>query len=393
MIKNHNIICFSNDWDQDPLSKHHIMSRLAKQNRILWINSIGMRTPTISRKDISKIGTKLKSFLQSLRQVQDNLYVMTPLVIPFHGNAAAGAVNRLLLLMQVRYYQKKLSFSCPILWSFLPNVDKVFGAFGEKLTIYYITDDFTQFTGYPAKAIGQMEVNLIDKCDLVIASAKRLSEKKARNGRLISVVSHGVNHQHFAKALMLSKEDWPQDIKDIKHPLIGFYGELNDWLDLRMLAEAAQKSPDWSYVLLGRVAVEVGNISFLTDLPNVHWLGQKQFSELPAYCAAFDVALIPMKMNELTLNVNPLKLKEYLAAGVPVVSAPLPEVLPYGDVVKFAITHEELISATENILMQDRKLLAPILSNRVANESWDGKVEEVSALIEQMLILKASACE
>lgn len=152
-----------------------------------------------------------------------------------------------------------------------------------------------------------------------------------------------------------------------------------------MLVDAARMRPEWSFALLGRIAVEVGNIRFLTDLPNLHHLGQKKFSELPAYCAAFDVALIPMKMNELTLNVNPLKLREYLAAGVPVVSSPLPEVLRYKDVVKFATTADELIKATEEWLKQDRKELAPILSQRVANESWDAKVEEISSIIDEAL--------
>jgi glycosyltransferase involved in cell wall biosynthesis len=95
-----------------------------------------------------------------------------------------------------------------------------------------------------------------------------------------------------------------------------------------------------------------------------------------------------MKINELTLNVNPLKLKEYLAAGVPVVSSPLPEVLAYGDAVRFATTSEELVKAVEEILKQDRKQLAPILSQRVANDSWDAKVEESSKIIENRLIAK-----
>jgi glycosyltransferase involved in cell wall biosynthesis len=391
MLQNHNIICFSNDWNQAPLSKHHIMSRLAKHNRILWINSIGMRRPTVSRQDIAKMGFKLKSFFKSLQQVQDNLYVMTPLVIPFHGSKTASKINRLLLSAQVRYYQKKLNLNNPILWSFLPNTVDVVGAFEENLSIYYITDDFTQFTGYPVKAIADMEARLIDKSDVVIASAKRLVEKKSRNGKKIELVSHGVNHQHFAKALTMTSNDWPSDIKKIKHPIIGFYGEINDWLDLKMLVQAANKRPDWSFVLLGRIAVEVGDIGDIVNLPNIYYLGQKDFKELPGYCAAFNVALIPMKLNELTLNVNPLKLREYLAAGVPVVSAPLPEVLPYGDVVKFAKTADEMIAAAEDWIKQDRGKLAPVLSRRVADESWDAKVEEISKIIERALRNKAQS--
>ena len=388
MLNKHNIICFSSDWDQDPLSKHHIMSRLAKHNRVLWINSIGMRTPTANGKDIAKIGGKLTSFFKGLQRVQDNLYVMSPLAIPFHGSELTGKINRALLLTQVSYYQKKLNFENPILWSFIPNVESLFGCFSEKLSLYYITDDFTQFSGYPSKAIGRMESCLISKSDVVIASAKRLAERKSPNGKDIMVVPHGVDHKHFAQALSLSPEDWPADIKDIKHLIVGFYGEINHWLDLNMLAEAARKKPEWSFVLIGRIAVEVGNIRFLTELTNVHYLGQKKFEELPAYCAAFDVALIPMKINELTLNVNPLKLREYLAAGVPVVSSPLPEVLAYGDGVRFATTSEELVKVVEEILKQDRKRLAPILSQRVANESWDAKVEEISKIIENRLIAK-----
>lgn len=389
MLKGHDIICFSSDWQQDPLSKHHIMSRLAKENRVLWINSIGMRTPTTSAKDIAKIGQKLRSIFRSIKQVQKNLFVITPLVIPFHGSSMATRINRLLLLLQLRYYKKKLRMKDPILWSFLPNAEAVFGEMGEKLSLYYITDDFAQFTGHPAKAIEEMESRLIGKCGLVIASAKRLAEKKAQAGKGIHLVSHGVNHQHFSASLAMTKKDWPADIKDIHRPIIGFYGEINDWLDLRMIASAAKLRLAWSWVLIGRVAVEVGDIRYLSGMPNVHFLGQKKFDELPRYCAAFDVALIPMKMNELTISVNPLKLREYLAAGVPIVSAPLPEVLPYSDVVKFATTPEELIKSVEELLGEDREKLAPLLSARVANESWDGKVEEISELIEKALLNKA----
>jgi glycosyltransferase involved in cell wall biosynthesis len=388
MLQGHNIICFSSDWKQDPLSKHHIMSRLAKHNRVLWINSIGMRTPTANRKDFAKIGGKLRSFFKGLQRVHDDLYVMSPLAIPFHGSELSEKINKVMLLAQVDYYQKKLSFENPILWSFLPNMGSLLGCFSEKLSLYYITDDFTQFSGYPANAIERMETRLIGKCDVVIASAKRLAEKKSRTGKEILVVRHGVDHEHFAQALSLSPKDWPADIREVKHPIIGFYGEINHWLDLNMVAEAARIKPEWSFVLIGRIGVEMGNIKFLTELMNVHHLGQKKFEELPAYCAAFDGALIPMKINELTLNVNPLKLREYLAAGVPVVSSPLPEVLAYGDGVRFATTSKELVRAVEEILKQDRSHLAPILSQRVANESWDAKVEEISKVIENRLIAK-----
>ncbi len=216
----------------------------------------------------------------------------------------------------------------------------MFGSLSEKLAVYYITDDFTEFTGHPAQVVAAMESELIDHCDVVIASARRLVEKKSKKTKPISLVSHGVEYHHFAKALNAKNEDIPQDIKNLKKPIVGFYGEINDWLDLKMLAEAAKKRPDWSFVMIGRV------------------------------------------------NVNPLKLREYMAAGVPVVSARLPEVLPYKDLVKFAGEADELILAVREFLQEDRSELAPRLSLRVAGESWDGRVEKISGILETAMTQK-----
>lgn len=385
MLKGHDIICFSNDWNQDPLSKHHIMSRLAKENRVLWINSIGMRNPTATGKDLAKAFNKVQSYFQNrLETIDENFWALSPMVLPFHGNRLANRINRKLLIRQVRHYQKKLGLKNPILWTFLPNAVGVFGQMGEKLSVYYITDDFTKFTGHPTEAIARMERDLIGKADVLIASSRHLADIKG-NGKKIHFVSHGVNHRHFGRALEITPEEYPADVKNIKKPIIGFYGEINDWLDLKMIHKAAGLKPEWSFVLLGRVAVEAGDIGYLSRRPNIHLLGQKKFDELPAYCAAFDVGLIPMKLNDLTVCVHPLKLKEYLAAGLPVVSARLPEVQAYADVVEFADTAEELVVAVTKLLAGDRAKLKYDLSQRVAAESWDSKVVEISMIIERAL--------
>jgi len=385
MLSGHNIICFSSDWHQDPLSKHHIISRLAKHNKVLWINSIGMRKPTVTKNDLTKAFSKIKSFVKTrLEPMDKDFWVLNPLVFPFHGSRLFQSINNRWLLQQIRICQKNLDLISPILWSFLPNAVGVFGKLGEKLSIYYITDDFTKFTGHPSAAIERMEKELLDRADLVIASSRYLADIK-RNEKSIYVVSHGVDHKHFSQALKISADRYPTDIRNIKRPIIGFYGEINDWLDLKMLAEVAARRPQWSLVLIGRIAVEVGDINYLTGLPNVHWLGRKEYSELPFYCAAFDAALIPMKINELTAGVNPLKLREYLAAGLPVVSTPLPEVLPYGDVVRFARTTSEWISEIDKILRQPKFRVSERLSRRVAGEDWEVKVEEISEIMKAAL--------
>lgn len=386
MLKGHNIICFSNDWHQDPLSKHHIMSRLARQNRILWVNSIGMRRPRAAAQDAAKLWKKMTALMfQNVYRPLSNLYVANFFAIPFHGHSFIDALNGRLLAWQLKYRQFSLGFKNPILWTFLPNIVGILKYINRKSLIYYLTDDFTQFTGHPAQAVAEMEKRLIEQADIVITSARRLAETKAGGKTEIAVVPHGVDHKHFRKALEIDIDQVPGDVRDLRHPVIGFYGEINDWLDLRLLTEIARKRPGWSLVLIGRIAVEVGDIGYLTDLPNVHWLGQKNYEQLPAYCAAFDVALIPMKMNALTVNVNPLKLREYLAAGLPVVSSPLPEVEVYKDVVLLAETVEQWLRAIEQALRRPKEKWAHRLSRRVAGEDWEVKVEEISEIIEKAL--------
>ncbi len=387
MITGFDIICFSSDWKQDPLSKHHIMSRLSKRNRVLWVNSIGMRTPTLTVADAGRILAKLKGFLRGVEKVNENLHILSPIAVPFHRIALAAYINKLILGMQVNHYCRKFRVRSPIFWTFLPNAVKLVGSFHERLSVYYMTDDFTKFTGCPSDAMEKMENELIDRCDCVIASARELARKKRRGEKIIHVITHGVDHELFATSLAMSRDRAPADIRDIPGPVLGFYGELNDWIDVRMIAEAARKRPAWSFVLIGRVAGELGTIDYLKQIPNVHLLGRKEYRDLPAYCAAFDAALIPMKINDLTICVNPLKLREYLAAGIPVIAAPLPEIKPYADVVRFAVTADELIAAFEAIAAAsgDGKPMAAALSRRVLLESWDSKVEEISAVIQGAL--------
>jgi len=293
-----------------------------------------------------------------------------------------------MLYGQVKYYQSKLGMKNPILLSFLPNMVDLVSAFGEKLLIYYCTDDFSEFENYAAERLVEMEKSLIQKADLTFCVSRRLLEKRKSMARHIYLMPHGVDYAHFAKSWR-QPQTLPADIAGLNRPILGFWGELNESLDYELLRDLAKSRPTWSIVLLGSASVAGSKrLPIIKDLSNVYLLGSKDFFVLPQYAAYFDVALLPKNMSELSLNMNPLKLREYLAAGVPVVSTPLPEVLPYSDVVKFATTSEELIDRVEEWLKEDRKKLAPVLSHRVANESWDSKVEEISDIIEEALKVK-----
>ncbi len=380
MIEGHNIICFSNDWDGDPLSKKHIMLRLSKKNRILWVNSIGNRNPSASVKDLKRVFKKLQDFGGGCRQVADNIYTFSPLAIPFHGSAVARTLNRHFLAWSVRRICRRLGFDNPITWTFLPTSGNVVGALDEKLIVYHCVDEFSEFTGTDKNAILDMERNLMRKADQVLVSSGPLYETKKLHNRQTSMVTHGVDLDHFRKACD-STTVLPADISALARPVIGFYGLVADWVDLNLIRFLAVSHPSWSLVLIGKVDTDV---SAIEGLSNVHLLGRKPYSELPAYCAGIDVAILPFVINELTLASNPLKLREYLAAGLPVVTTNIPEVQRLGAHVHVGNTYDEFMRHIETCLAQGAGPQLKI-ADAMSGESWDAKVEEMSSLIQPLL--------
>ena len=316
------IVCFSNDWDGDPLSKMHAMKILARENRVLWVNSIGNRKPTASAKDLKRIGKKLTSAMQGIRQRHPNIWVLSPLAIPFYGSEMVRAANGALLRAQVNRAMDKLGFKDVISWSFLPSSAPVSGTLGEELVVYHCVDEFSAFSDAPARQIRELEQRLLRKADVVICSSEKLRLDKARTNPNSHLVQHGVDLEHFARAYD-PRTSIPDEVKNLPGPVIGFWGLIADWVDLRLIRHVADSYSGGSVVLLGSSTTDM---SPLDGARNVHFLGRRPYADLPRYAKAFDVALMPFKVNELTLASNPLKVREYLAAGLPVVSTAIPEV-------------------------------------------------------------------
>ena len=316
------IVCFSNDWDGDPLSKMHAMKILARENRVLWVNSIGNRKPTASARDLRRMAKKLAGAASGIQQRHPNIWVLSPLAIPFYGSELVRAANGALLRAQVKRAMDKLGFKDPISWSFLPSSAPVSGTLGEELVVYHCVDEFSAFSDAPAQQIRELERRLLAKADVVICSSEKLRADKARANANSHLVQHGVDLEHFARAYD-PRTTVPDDVKKLPGPVIGFWGLIADWVDLRLIRHVADAFSGGSVVLLGSSTTDM---SPLSGARNVHFLGRRPYADLPRYAKAFDVALMPFKVNELTLAANPLKAREYLAAGLPVVSTAIPEV-------------------------------------------------------------------
>lgn len=378
-LRGRDILCFSHDWTGDPLSKTHLMRVLAKENRILWINAIANRMPTASSKDVSRIFKKLHAFTEPIREVERNIFVLNPLAFPSYGNQSILKINQSFLAGQVKRAMRKLGFKNAVNMVFNPAAGMIAGKLGESQIIYYCVDEYTAFTG-ASRGLKEIEDDLFQRADLVIVSAERLFDSKKHLNPNTQIIRHGTDWRHFRKAVT---DDLaiPADIAELPRPIIGFHGLLADWVDYKLIKKTAEHFAEGSVVLIGKIAVDAEQkVKILVDVPNVHFLGRKPYAELPAYCKAFDVALNPFAINELTLAANPLKVREYLAAGLPVVSTDIPEVRVLDDCL-VGTDHADFIAKIEAALADPKAREA--VSDAISHESWEAKIDELRLLLKR----------
>jgi hypothetical protein len=369
------IVCFAKDWDEDPTSNNHVMAELARQNRVLWLNSISTRTPRLtSGRDLKKIVRKVASLLKGARRVQDDLWVYTPIVLPFPHNRFATVLNRFILRATVRILRRRLKMGDDFqLWTFLPNVADYVGRLGESVVVYYCVDEWSKFSYVDGDRIAAAERLLCQRADIVFATAQSLVDRRRHLNPQIHLASHGVDFDKFSAALD-DRLQVPPDVAALPRPVLGFYGTVQDWVDLDLIAFLARRHSEWSIAVVGNVLADV---SSLAAYPNVHFLGRRPHAQLPAYCKGFTVGLIPQKVNDLTRHMNPIKLREYLCAGLPVVATALPEVACYRDLCTVANGYDEFEQGVVDAIRSDTPELRRRRSDAMRGETWERKVAEI----------------
>jgi glycosyltransferase involved in cell wall biosynthesis len=370
-LSGRDIVCFANDWSGDPLSKKHVMRRLAHHNRVLWVNSLGNRAPRATVHDVRRIFDKLQRFAGGLYQVEPNIHVLSPIAVPNYRSTLMRRLNAVVVGNTVRAAMKKLGFSRPLLYTFVPASAWVADELDADRVVYHCVDEFSQFEG-AGPEIAELERELIERSDLVIVCSEPLRERKCRLNPNTVLVRHGVEHAHFARALDEATVV-PDDVARLPRPVVGFYGLVAEWIDIEAMRLVAVAFPEGSLVIVGDINnADVRPLS----LPNVHFLGRRPYDALPGYCKAFDVALLPFVDNELTRNANPLKLREYLAAGLPVVATDIPEARALAqNGVLLARTPADFPPLVGRAL--ERSGPSRARSEAMARESWDDKVAEI----------------
>jgi len=378
MICGRNIICLASNWSDPPTSKHHIMRILAEENRVIWVNAHALRRPRLSYHDAASALRRLRGILAGNRPVQPGITVLSPPMVPWPRSAGWRRLNARLIRRQLDRVLSQLPDQPRQLWLFTPELPELAEHCPAERTIYYCVDEFSGFAGCDPELIEILESRTLAACDVVITSSVPLYKSRRRQHPNVHLVEHGVDFEHFAAATTTPPHQIPTEVRGLSRPVLGYLGVLSDYLDFELLRAAALRRPDWSFVLIGPATCP---LTTLRGLPNLHLLGPRPYALLPAYCAGFDVGLIPFRLNRLVRAVNPIKLREYLAAGLPVVTAPLPQMQQYSQAVYTANSLEEFMAAVEAAL-EARRTQPPTARQALVRDcSWRSRVEEISRIV------------
>jgi len=396
MIKNENIICVSSiDWDFNWQGHQEIMASFAKNgNRVLYIENMGIRVPHL--KDIPRLWRRIANWrkgIRGIRKVRENLYVFSPIVLPFPFSRIAGTINRWILLSQLRRWTHVMSFDNPIIWTFLPTetVVNLIEHLDKKLVVYYCIADFEKLVARPHK-IRRTEQRLLKRSDIVFAQGEKLKQHCERYHSPVYTFSFGVDPEIFLSAENVSVV--PGDLLPLRRPIVGYCGGLHRHVDYRLVREMAVRHPDWSLVFVGPIQTD---ISMIRGLKNVFFLGEKAHSELPHYIKNFDVCLVPYLLSEYTSTVYPTKMNEYLILGKPVVSTNLPEIRNFNarfdDVIQVGKNDDEIERFILNSMSEDNGMRRNMRKEIALRHSWKRRIEEMSPILELELYRRSRATE
>ena len=374
------------DWD-NPFwtNKQHVAVELAqKGNRVLYIDSLGLRRPSASTRDLLRIGKRLIKAARPPRKVRDNLWVWSPIVLPWHGNSTVRKINRLLLNSGLWLSLKILRMRQEWLWTYNPLTTEFFNFSNYQQTIYHCVDEIKAQPGMPVETLESAEKKLASQVDIIFTTSPRLTETRKLWNKNTYYFPNVADYNHFSTARS-EQTKIPSDISTIAGPRIGFIGAISGYkVDFTLLRQVATARPDWSLVLIGDIGEgdPWTDSSQLKGLKNIHLLGPRPYSTLPSYLKGLDVALLPNNVNEYTDSMFPMKFFEYLSAGKPVVSVNLKAIQDFSDVASIARSEEEFISAIEKALNGG----APPLEQRLATAkeyTYEARTKKMLNLIEE----------
>jgi UDP-galactopyranose mutase len=361
------LVCFSHlRWGFVYQRPQHLLSRFTKHTRVFFIEEPVLHDGP----------DKLQ-----ISQDASNLFIVVP---HLQSSNTAATSSRLQELINSLFLQMKIEkYFC---WYYTPMALTFSEHLNPEFVVYDCMDELSAFKFAPPE-LKEREQQLFEKADVVFTGGHSIYEAKKDKHVNIHPFPSSIDKEHFEQARTIEKD--PEDQVGIPHPRFGFCGVIDERLDIDLIATVAQQKPDWHFVMIGPV-VKIDPAS-LPKLPNIHYLGGKDYKHLPQYIAGWDIAIIPFALNESTKFISPTKTPEYLAAGKPVISTPIRDVVrPYGEnnLVHIAANPEEFITHAEQELEnKNRKNWLKKVDTFLAGNSWDRTWSQMVRQLENLITL------
>ena len=387
MTKKNILILSTADWD-NPFwtNKQHVAVELAKLgHRILYIDSIGLRRPSSSSQDLKRIFYRILKCFRPPKKVHENLWVFSPILLPFHTNKFVQKINRLWLGSVLHTSARILKIHFSHLWTYNPLTTLLIDLKHFQFSIYHCVDEIKVQPRMPLELIEFAEKQLLKDTSLVLTTSLELTNSRKSLNPNTFYFPNVCDYNHFSSALD-SQTVVPNDLLSIPSPRVGFIGALSGYkIDFSLLRFIAESRPGWSIVLIGKVGEgdPLTDISLLNGLPNLYLMGPRSYEQLPSYLKGFDVGLLPNLINQYTKSMFPMKFFEYLASGTPVVGVELPALEDFEELACLEPTHERFLHAIEKTLAG----VVPDLDARLdaaKKHTYRERTEQMLSLIDRL---------
>jgi glycosyltransferase involved in cell wall biosynthesis len=373
------LLVFADDWGRHPSSCQHLVRRLLPRYPVTWVNTIGMRAPRVDVATFQRGWEKLRHWTRGRRDSEDlphNLRVLAPKMWPWFRSRLDRRLNRELLRRQLTPVARSLR-SPVVALTTLPVLADLVGVLPVDRWVYYCVDDFGEWPGLDRAALQQLDDDLICKADRLVAVSNTLQQKIKQRGRQSELLTHGVDLDYW----QVNENDAVPELDRFERPLVLFWGVIDRRMDLAFLECLAGRLNRGSIVLVGP---EADPDPRLFALPRVRRVPPVPFDRLPHLAGAADVLIMPYADLPVTRAMQPLKLKEYLAAGKPAVVRDLPATRSWSDGADLASLPEQFADLVIERLRTGLPEPQAAARKRLAEESWQAK----ASLLEHWTLLE-----
>ena len=364
--------------------QHTAVHLAARGHPVLFVETVGIRRPSVNARDLARIALRLRKGLSPPRNVQRNISVLSPLTIPgAHRVPIVAGFNGRQLSSRIMRWRAQQGGMQPIVWTYHPFMLDVAKALDPAAVVYHCVDDIGALPGVDRGAYDAAERDLLACATHVFATSPALRDRCAAlaPGRT-HYFANVADVDHFAAARRAAPI--PPDLAAIPRPRIGYVGVLSDFkLDLDLLESAIGQRDDWHWVFIGdeREGQESPVLARLRERPNVHLLGWRPYETLPSYLRGIDVALLPQQVNDYTRAMFPMKFFEYLAAGCPVIATPLPALAEFRHLFRTASTSRDLVAAITATLAEPTSGIPPVDDPILRTHSWSARLDAMLGII------------